>query len=113
MVQDQGKFVAFGNLDSQPRYPQLADNLRMLLLVSTKRGPSLRQGSDADGDPASGEDDIGSDDDDGLRDAWGLLLHPTGGVEEYVRVGIWLSTNRDGGGLKYFQKGENKEVTIV
>lgn len=142
-IQDKENLVAFGNLDCQPSCPQPAGGLQMLLIASTKGGPSLRcdadSGSDEDsldedGDSASDKGDdsplfcnqnnsritltvgseyMGSEDDDGSRDAWGLLLHPTGDVDEYVRVGIWASSTMDGGGLEYFQKGESKQVTIV
>lgn len=59
------------------------------------------------------DSDSGDDDDDELRDAWGLLLHRTEEVEDYVRVGIWLSTSRDGGGMKYFQDVGDTDVIIV
>lgn len=130
------KVVAFGNLDCESSFPQLADDLWMLRVASTQRGPSLRYGSDEDGDSAdeyadsasdeddsdsgdddsdSGDDDsdLGDDDSDDLRDAWGLLLHRTKEVEDYIRVGIWLSTSRDGGGMKYFQDVGETDVIIV
>ncbi|KAI6358791.1 hypothetical protein MCOR25_007227 [Pyricularia grisea] len=48
------------------------------------------------------------------RDAWGLLLYPSGKDKNmYHRVGIWFSYARVGGGLSVFNSIEKQNITLV
>lgn len=50
------------------------------------------------------------------EDCFGLVLMPaTEGVDDgrYIRVGIWESLAADGGGMKYVEQFEEREVTIL
>ncbi|KAG6361136.1 hypothetical protein INS49_009360 [Diaporthe citri] len=46
-------------------------------------------------------------------DAFGLLVHPLPGTNDYVRVGVWLSMEEDGGGNALFEDAEEREIDIV
>lgn len=47
------------------------------------------------------------------RDAWGLLLHPARETGKYLRVGVWVSTFADSGGIRYFKELDSQEVEII
>lgn len=50
----------------------------------------------------------------GVRDAWGLLLLPSGKDDgSYYRVGMWFSYARVGGGLSTFDDIEKQGITLV
>lgn len=133
-VEDQGRVVAYCNIDCQPKGSVPKGALSMLLVASTAgsrswRGMMCRDNLESEyacpcGDTNLRDDDASSDwsgtsdeyierEGERSRDAWGLLLHPTKKGDKYVRVGVWASVAGDGAGIDYFEHFESQEVEIV
>lgn len=133
-IEDEGRTVAYCNIDCQPKGSVPRGELYMLLVASTGGSESWREMMHRDNLESEhtcpcGELGISDDDDSGnipgipgkyieareerRRDAWGLLLHPAKKRGQYVRVGVWASVSGDGAGMDYFEQFESIEVEIV
>ncbi|KAI1136820.1 HET-domain-containing protein [Hypoxylon sp. FL0543] len=51
--------------------------------------------------------------DDEERDAYGIIVHPASAPGKYIRVGVFYSTPRECGGMKYFRSQPKRTIEII